>query len=60
MKGGSRRRVIPSSEIDANLPEGAVWKEITLGQNSFKQKQVKQAWTATGEPLCKLCFNQCL
>ena len=60
MKGGSKRRVVPTSEIDANLPEGATWKEVTLRQHSFKERQIKQAWSATNEPLCKLCFNPCL
>ncbi|KAI5067217.1 hypothetical protein GOP47_0017745 [Adiantum capillus-veneris] len=60
VKGGSKRRVTPKSEISSNIPEGAVWRKITLKGHSFKDRQIQQAWSSNDEPLCKLCYNLCL
>ncbi|PIA39461.1 hypothetical protein AQUCO_02600129v1 [Aquilegia coerulea] len=60
LKGGSRRRVTPLSEISHPLPENAVWKRVPLC-NTYgkKEKHYIQAWTIAGEPLCKLCQMPC-
>ncbi|KAF5187160.1 Pentatricopeptide repeat-containing protein [Thalictrum thalictroides] len=60
LKGGSRRRVTPLSEISHPLPENAIWKRVPLC-NSYgkKEKHYIQAWTIAGEPLCKLCQMPC-
>ncbi|XP_020688035.1 DNA annealing helicase and endonuclease ZRANB3 isoform X1 [Dendrobium catenatum] len=59
LKGGSKRRVTPLSEIGCHLPENAVWKKVVLYSGSAKEKEYTQAWSVSGEPLCKLCHAIC-
>lgn len=59
MKGGSKRRVTPLSEISCHLPENAVWKKVVLYSGSAKEKEYAQAWSINGDPLCKLCHSIC-
>ncbi|KAM0936696.1 putative DNA helicase chromatin remodeling SNF2 family [Dioscorea sansibarensis] len=59
LKGGSKRRVTPLSDISCPLPEGALWKKVVLSGGHAKEKEYSQAWTITGEPLCKLCQAPC-
>ncbi|KAF9593056.1 hypothetical protein IFM89_020063 [Coptis chinensis] len=60
LKGGSKRRMTPLSEISHPLPENAVWKKISLCI-SYRKKEIEyvQGWSITGEPLCKLCQKPC-
>ncbi|KAF6171727.1 hypothetical protein GIB67_007248 [Kingdonia uniflora] len=60
LKGGSKRRATPLHEIIYALPENAEWKTISLSTgNQKKGRQYTQAWSMSGEPLCKLCQKQC-
>ncbi|KAH7652406.1 DNA helicase protein [Dioscorea alata] len=59
LKGGSKRRVTPLSDISHPLPEGALWKKVVLSGGHAKEKEYSQAWTITDEPLCKLCQAPC-
>ncbi|KAL5725896.1 DNA helicase [Ranunculus cassubicifolius] len=60
LKGGSKRRVTPLSEISNPLPENAVWKKVSLCRSyGKKEKNYMQGWTITGDPLCKLCQMPC-
>ncbi|PKA50317.1 hypothetical protein AXF42_Ash013406 [Apostasia shenzhenica] len=59
LKGGSKRRVTPLSEISSSLPQNAVWKNVVLYSGSSKKKDYTQAWTVCGKPLCKLCHATC-
>ncbi|WCJ35882.1 SWI/SNF-related matrix-associated actin-dependent regulator of chromatin subfamily A-like protein 1 [Euphorbia peplus] len=60
LKGGSKRRMTPWSEISYDLPPNSVWKKVKLSSSYGKQeKQFAQGWTLTNEPLCKLCQSQC-
>ncbi|KAJ8643977.1 hypothetical protein MRB53_005725 [Persea americana] len=61
LKGGSKRRVTPLSDISNPLPPNAVWKKILLRRGAAKkEKEYSQAWTITDEPLCKLCQTPCM
>ncbi|MCO5601803.1 hypothetical protein L7F22_055928 [Adiantum nelumboides] len=60
VKGGSKRRVTPISEISVNMPEDAILRKIILNRHSFKDKHAQQAWSSNDEPLCKLCYSPCL
>ncbi|MCO5571485.1 hypothetical protein L7F22_025225 [Adiantum nelumboides] len=60
VKGGSKRRVTPISELSANMPEDAILRKIVLDRHSFKDRHIQQAWSSNDEPLCKLCYNPCL
>ncbi|KAG0478250.1 hypothetical protein HPP92_012969 [Vanilla planifolia] len=59
LKGGSKRRVTPLSEISHTLPENAVWKKVVLHGCSLKGKEYAQAFSVSGIPLCKLCHVPC-
>ncbi|KAJ0973831.1 hypothetical protein J5N97_015796 [Dioscorea zingiberensis] len=59
LKGGSKRRVTPLSDISRPLPENALWKMVALSSGHAKDKEYLQAWTINGEPLCKLCQAPC-
>ncbi|OAY72768.1 DNA annealing helicase and endonuclease ZRANB3, partial [Ananas comosus] len=59
LKGGSKRRVTPLSDISHPLPENAEWKKVTLQSGTSKEKEFSQAWTVNNEPLCKLCQGPC-
>ncbi|XP_072981422.1 uncharacterized protein [Typha angustifolia] len=59
LKGGSKRRVTPLSDISCPLPENAVWKNVILHGGTAKEKKYSQAWTVDDEPLCKLCQGPC-
>lgn len=60
LKGGSKRRVTPLCEIGHLPPENASWKKVSLSNASKrKEKEYLQAWSVTGEPLCKLCQTAC-
>lgn len=60
LKGGSKRRVTPLSDISNPLPPNAEWKKILLRRGGAKKvKEYSQAWTITDEPLCKLCQTPC-
>ncbi|XP_020593583.1 DNA annealing helicase and endonuclease ZRANB3 isoform X2 [Phalaenopsis equestris] len=59
LKGGSKRRVTPLSEISCHLPENACWKKVVLYSGSAKEKEYTQAWSSNGEPLCKFCHSIC-
>lgn len=61
LKGGSKRRVAPKDEISDPLPENAIWQKVFLRKRyKMKERYEMQAWTAEGQPLCKLCQNPCL
>jgi len=61
LKGGSKRRVAPRDEISDPLPENATWRKVFLCKHyRMKERYEMQAWTAEGQPLCKLCQNPCL
>ncbi|XP_010546167.1 PREDICTED: DNA annealing helicase and endonuclease ZRANB3 isoform X2 [Tarenaya hassleriana] len=60
IRGGSKRRNTPLSEISFPLPPNAVWKKINLRSGCHKkEKEYTQAWTLNDEPLCKLCQKPC-
>ncbi|XP_058070254.1 uncharacterized protein LOC131219229 isoform X2 [Magnolia sinica] len=60
LKGGSKRRVTPLSDISCPLPLNAVWKKISLHSGcAKKEKEYTQGWTMSDEPLCKLCQKPC-
>ncbi|KAI3953780.1 hypothetical protein MKW98_017604 [Papaver atlanticum] len=59
LKGGSKQRTTPLSEISQPLPANASWKKISLCRGRKKEKEYTQGWTVTGEPLCKLCQKPC-
>ncbi|XP_065878162.1 uncharacterized protein [Euphorbia lathyris] len=52
LKGGSKRRLTPWSEISNPLPPNAVWKMVYLSSTyGQKEKQFAQSWTPMDEPL---------
>ncbi|GAB4860822.1 hypothetical protein Ancab_035984 [Ancistrocladus abbreviatus] len=60
LRGGSKRRTTPVSDISCPVPSNAVWKEVTLcGGYGRKERTYIQAWTMADEPLCKLCQSPC-
>ncbi|KAJ6810855.1 DNA annealing helicase and endonuclease ZRANB3 [Iris pallida] len=58
LKGGSKRRVTPVSDMRRPLNENAVWKKVSL-RSTAKEIEYTQAWTINSEPLCKLCQEPC-
>ncbi|XP_077223545.1 SNF2 domain-containing protein / helicase domain-containing protein / HNH endonuclease domain-containing protein isoform X3 [Tasmannia lanceolata] len=60
LKGGSKRRFTPLSDISNPLPLNAIWKNISLSSGyAKKEREYFQAWSITDEPLCKLCQKPC-
>lgn len=59
LKGGSKRRVTPLSDISRPLPENAVWKKVALHGGTAKEKEYTQALMNGDIPLCKLCQEPC-
>ncbi|XP_010424730.1 PREDICTED: DNA annealing helicase and endonuclease ZRANB3-like [Camelina sativa] len=60
LRGGSKRRNTPFSEISIPLPASAVWKKVNLRSgHQRKEKEYTQAWSMSNEPLCKLCQKPC-
>ncbi|WOK92310.1 DNA annealing helicase and endonuclease ZRANB3 isoform X2 [Canna indica] len=59
LRGGSKRRITPLSDISRPLPENSVWKKITLRCGSAMEREYTQAWTTDDLPLCKLCQEPC-
>ncbi|EFH49584.1 SNF2 domain-containing protein [Arabidopsis lyrata subsp. lyrata] len=60
LRGGSKRRNTPFSEISIPVPENAVWKKVNLRSgHQKKEKEYTQAWSMSNEPLCKLCQKPC-
>nr|XP_010936358.1 DNA annealing helicase and endonuclease ZRANB3 isoform X1 [Elaeis guineensis] len=59
LKGGSKRRVTPLSDISRPLPENAVWKKVALHGGTAKEREYTQAWMVGDVPLCKLCQEPC-
>ncbi|XP_010491398.1 PREDICTED: DNA annealing helicase and endonuclease ZRANB3-like [Camelina sativa] len=60
LRGGSKRRNTPFSEISITLPASAVWKKVNLRSgHQRKEKEYTQAWSMSNEPLCKLCQKPC-
>ncbi|KAL1196782.1 TATA-binding protein-associated factor BTAF1 [Cardamine amara subsp. amara] len=60
LRGGSKRRNTPFSEIIIPLPANAVWKKVNLRSGyQKKEKEYTQAWSMSNEPLCKLCQKPC-
>ncbi|KAL0709157.1 hypothetical protein Bca4012_016135 [Brassica carinata] len=60
LRGGSKRRNTPFSEISVPLPQNAVWKRVNLRSGyQKKEKEYTQAWTTSNEPLCKFCQKPC-
>lgn len=60
LRGGSKRRNTPFSEISITLPANAVWKKVNLRSgHQRKEKEYTQAWSMSNEPLCKLCQKPC-
>lgn len=60
LRGGSKRRNTPFSEISIPLPENAVWIKVNLRSgHQRKEKEYTQAWSMSNEPLCKLCQKPC-
>ncbi|CAA7026960.1 unnamed protein product [Microthlaspi erraticum] len=60
LRGGSKRRKTPFSEISIPLPQDAVWKKVNLRRGyQKKEKEYTQAWSVSNEPLCKLCQKPC-
>ncbi|ESQ40715.1 hypothetical protein EUTSA_v10012481mg [Eutrema salsugineum] len=60
LRGGSKRRNTPFSEISFTLPPNAVWKKVNLRSGyQRKEKEYTQAWSMSSEPLCKLCQKPC-
>ncbi|WZZ37922.1 hypothetical protein YC2023_034181 [Brassica napus] len=60
LKGGSKRRNTPFSEISVPLPQNAVWRRVNLRSgHQRKEKEYTQAWTMSNEPLCKFCQKHC-
>ncbi|XP_078430279.1 SNF2 domain-containing protein / helicase domain-containing protein / HNH endonuclease domain-containing protein isoform X2 [Wolffia australiana] len=58
LRGGSKRRITPLTEINCVLPENAVWKRVTLRRGPKSEKVYLQAWMNNG-PLCKFCQSPC-
>ncbi|CAA6657426.1 unnamed protein product [Spirodela intermedia] len=58
LRGGSKRRLTPFTEISHCLPEHGVWKKITLQRGPRRKKVYFQAWM-NNVPLCKLCQSPC-
>ncbi|RID68134.1 hypothetical protein BRARA_C00315 [Brassica rapa] len=60
LRGGSKRRNTPFSEISVPLPQNAVWRRVNLRSgHQRKEKEYTQAWTTSNEPLCKFCQKPC-
>ncbi|VVB13637.1 unnamed protein product [Arabis nemorensis] len=60
LRGGSKRRKTPFSEISIPLPPNSVWKKVNLRSGyQKKEKEYTQAWSTSNEPLCKLCQKPC-
>ncbi|CAN8298649.1 unnamed protein product [Cochlearia groenlandica] len=60
LRGGSKRRNTPFSEISISLPANSVWKKINLRSGyQRKEKEYTQAWSMSNEPLCKRCQKPC-
>ncbi|XP_006286920.2 DNA annealing helicase and endonuclease ZRANB3 [Capsella rubella] len=60
LRGGSKRRNTPFSQISIPLPANAVWKKVNLRSgHQRKEKEYTQAWSMSNEPLCKLCQKPC-
>ncbi|KAL0672379.1 hypothetical protein Bca4012_000359 [Brassica carinata] len=60
LRGGSKRRNTPFSEISVPLPKNAVWRRVNLRSgHQRKEKEYTQAWTMSNEPLCKFCQKHC-
>ncbi|XP_050223840.1 uncharacterized protein LOC126673653 isoform X2 [Mercurialis annua] len=56
LKGGSKRRMTPWSEISYPLPSNAIWKTVNLSSSyGKKEKAYTQGWSIEDGPLCKLC-----
>ncbi|KAL0784093.1 hypothetical protein Bca101_000338 [Brassica carinata] len=52
LRGGSKRRNTPFSEISVPLPKNAVWRRVNLRSgHQRKEKEYTQAWTMSNEPL---------
>ncbi|CAL5083902.1 unnamed protein product [Urochloa decumbens] len=59
LKGGSKRRAAPLSDVSNPLPENAEWRQVVLRNGTTKERQYTQGWTIEDEPLCKLCQGLC-
>ncbi|KAJ4908684.1 DNA annealing helicase and endonuclease ZRANB3 [Raphanus sativus] len=60
LRGGSKRRNTPFSEISVPLPQNSVWKKVNLRSGyQRKEKEYTQAWSMSNEPLCKFCQKPC-
>ncbi|GER51811.1 SNF2 and helicase domain-containing protein [Striga asiatica] len=60
LRGGSKRRKTPMSEISCPLPSNASWRKVSLNSDhGQKEKLYTQGWTDVNEPLCKLCQTPC-
>ncbi|CAH8388090.1 unnamed protein product [Eruca vesicaria subsp. sativa] len=60
LRGGSKRRNTPFSEISIPLPQNAVWRKVNLRSGyQKKEKEYTQAWSMSNEPLCKFCQKPC-
>ncbi|KAJ3673121.1 hypothetical protein LUZ60_006495 [Juncus effusus] len=61
LKGGSKRRTTPLSDISNPLPENAELKKVILrGGARDEKREYTQSWIVTSDqPLCKLCQEPC-
>ncbi|KAG8388752.1 hypothetical protein BUALT_Bualt02G0158000 [Buddleja alternifolia] len=60
LRGGSRRRKTPITEISHPLPSNATWRKVNLYHGRCQKETLyTQGWSDLDEPLCKLCQIPC-